>query len=128
MFFFSIETAAIPSIDLGFAISADALGADMTFSKMRDAIDYIVTKYGTNRLRYAVIVFGSSSTTYVDFGQDFPDPKDLKQTLSVLTRSRGTPDLKKALFEAKELFQLAPARPNSKKVTETKMVIFCLFG
>lgn len=116
LFLFLTETAAIPAIDLGFAISANAVDADKTFELMRDSIGYVVNKYGTNRLRYAVIIFGSSTTTYIDFGQYFPNSKSLKQKLSVLSRSPGTPDLEKALAEAKTVFQLAPSRPNSKKV------------
>jgi hypothetical protein len=106
----------MPAIDLGFAISAAALDSDETFSRMKDAIGYVVNKYGTTRLRYAVIAFGSSPTTHINFGQAFPDPKYLKRLVASLPRSPGTPNLKEALVEAKKVFEFAPARPNSKKV------------
>lgn len=67
-------------------------------------------------MRYGVILFADSATTYIPFSQTFPDKLALTTLLDQHPRPQGEPNLQKALGEAKNMFDKAPARPNAKKV------------
>ena len=106
----------ILEVDLGFAISATDSGADQTYKNMKNIIKYIVDTYGLVSIRYGVIMFGESATTFMSFSQTFPDKMALTTVLDSYPPLRGEPDLRKALEEAKSLFEQATARPGAKKV------------
>ena len=74
---------AIPMVDLAFAISSNAAGKEETFQKIKDAIDFIITYYGNDRIRYAVVTFGSSSYDDVKF-QDGRTVDELRQLIELL--------------------------------------------
>ena len=86
---------------------------------MKDALDTIIKQYGTDKIRYAVIAFGSASSVVVKFGDD-RGKDELRSFVKQLRRPAGDPDIEKALKEAESLFENAPSRPGSKKV----LVIF----
>ena len=67
-------------------------------------------------MRYGIILFADSSTTYVPFSQTFPDKSAVTTLVDSFRRPRGEPDLRKAFREAKDMFDKAPARPEAKKV------------
>lgn len=106
----------MPEIDLAFAISAAASNSDKTFKRIKDTINTIINKYGTEQIRYALVVFGSSATTAVSFREQFASRKDLTTYLSLARQERGEPDIVKAFDEVKRLFDSAPSRSNAKKV------------
>lgn len=105
---------AIPMVDLAFAISSNAAGKEETFQKIKDAIDFIITYYGNDRIRYAVVTFGSSSYDDVKF-QDGRTVDELRQLIERLPRATGVPNLKEALETAKGVFDQALDRPRAKK-------------
>lgn len=100
-------------VDVVFAISATARDAEKTFSFMKEVIKSIFEKYGVDSLRPAVIVFGDTVSVRMNF-QDSLEQDALKRLVQGLRPNRGTPDLEKALAEAKTLF--SGARPHAKKV------------
>ena len=106
----------MPKVDLGFAISATGVDAEDTYEKMKDVVKSIVETYGLVSIRYGVISFGKTPSTNIAFSQSFPDKDVLLRMLDLYLTPRGTPDLQKALEEAKTLFDRAPARPDAKKV------------
>lgn len=106
----------IPEIDLAFAISTSAANAEKTFLKMKDTVNSIITKYGTDRLRYAVIPFGTFPSTALTFQETFATLEKLKDYIGLTRKPRGDPNLKRAFDEVKRVFDRAPPRPNSKKV------------
>lgn len=110
------ETAAIPLLDLGFAISASAQDADETFKLMKGAISSITERYKTSKIRYAVLTFGTTVKREVNFTLDSPDPDALRKALETASQPSGDPDLQRALEEAKMMFEQAPSRPGAKKV------------
>ena len=104
------------NVDLGFAISATDSGADKTYENMKNIIKYVVDTYGLVSIRYGIIMFGDSANTYIPFSQTFPDRTVLTTLIDSYPPLRGGPDLRKALEEAKSLFDQATARPDAKKV------------
>ena len=101
-------------VDLAFAISSNAAGAAETFQKIKDAIDYIVTYYGADRIRYTFITFGSSASEDITF-QDMRTVDELRDEVDLLSRPSGVPNLKEALLKAKDVFSKASDRPEAKK-------------
>lgn len=116
MFLFISETAAVPMLDLGFAISASAQDADKTFKLMKEAINSIAEHYETSKIRYALLTFGDTVRREVNFTLDLPDPDALQRALESASQPSGDPDLQRALEEAKMMFKQAPSRPGAKKV------------
>ena len=110
----TIETIDSPEIDLVFALSAVASQADETFEKIKTAVNEVIYTFGTKKLRYAVLVYGSTPTTEARFTDSFPDVKSIKQAISNLPRKSGGPAIDRAMVEVRRLF--ANARPSSHKV------------
>lgn len=90
--------------------------ADDNFEKAKEVIKSIIDTYAMNKLRYGVIVFGSSASIKVSFGDDFPTDEDLKNVITILSGSNELPALDEALKKGKELFDDAQERPNARKV------------
>ena len=105
---------AVPLADLAFAISSNAAGKEETFKKIKDAIDFIITYYGADRIRYAVITFGSSSYEDVSF-QDGRSVDELRELIDRIPRASGMPNLQEALEKATDMFDKASDRPGAKK-------------
>ena len=105
---------AVPLADLAFAISSNAVGKEETFAKIKDAMDFIITYYGADRIRYAVITFGSSSYEEVSL-QDGRSVDELEELIDRIPRALGVPNLQLALEKAKDVFDKASDRPEAKK-------------
>jgi len=58
---------------LAFAIGSAAAGAETTFQRMKDTVQHIMQEYKTDKLRYAVMVFGDQTLSPLSFGQTLPD-------------------------------------------------------
>lgn len=114
--FTDLYLPTIPEVDLAFAISAASVNADDNFKKAKEVIKAIIDTYSMNKLRYGVIVFGSSASIKVSFGDDFPNDEDLKMAVDLLSGSKESPSLDEALKKGKELFDEAQERPNARKV------------
>ena len=83
---------------------------------MKDTVKAVVDKYGMSKIRYGLIVFGTTPITSKNFGENFPTSEDMKNYLNLVRRPSGKPDLVMALDEAKRLFDRATNRPNARKV------------
>lgn len=106
---------AIPMIDVAFAISSNAVGSEENFQKVKDAIDYIITYYGADRIRYAVVRFGSSAFEDINF-DDVRTLNELREQIDGMSRASGVPNLKEALTKVKTVFTKASDRPGAKKI------------
>jgi len=109
-------TLQLPETNLAFAISATGLEAEETYAFMKDIINWIIGKYGTERLEYSVIIYGGSATTQVNFGEIFESDAELIKAVGRLPRVSGAPSLGKALEAAKDQFESPLIRPNAAKV------------
>ena len=83
---------------------------------MKDTINWIIGKYGTDKLRYSVILFGADASTELNFDSDFFTPNVLIQFVQGLSRRNGAADITKALEEAKKVFESGGVRPEARKV------------
>lgn len=102
-----------------FAISASVAKPNVT-KLMKNIIKSIIYRYGDDRVRTSIVVFGPTPKTIFHFGYDFPNEKEILGTIANLTTSETqTPNLQKALDGARKLFQEVPLRPNSRKVLVT---------
>ena len=90
--------------------------ADDNFEKAKEVIKSIIDTYAMNKLRYGVIVFGSSASIRVSFGDDYTTDANLKDVITFLSGPNERPALGEALKKGKELFDEAPERPNARKV------------
>ena len=113
---FISETASIPLLDLGFAISASAQDAAKTFKLMKEAISSIAERYKTSNIRYALLTFGDTVNREVNFTQELPGLEALQMALEKVSQPSGEPDLEAALLDARMMFKEAPSRPGAKKV------------
>ena len=121
MGYFILETASIPLLDLGIAISATGQDADKSFMQMKEAINSIVERYESSKIRYALLSFGTTVTKHVEFTRDLPDADTVRKSLGQLKQPAGEPNLQKALEEAKLMFDRAPSRPGARKVLVVMM-------
>ena len=87
-----------------------------TFRLMKDTISWIIGRYGTDKLRYSVVLFGADARTELNFDEDVSTPNKLIQLVQSLSRRNGGSDISKALDEAKKVFESAGARPEARKV------------
>ena len=101
-------------IDVAFAISSNAPGSEQSFKKIKDAMDFIIRNYGADRMRYAVVRFGSSAFEDISF-QDVKTVDELREQIDQMSRPSGMPNLKKALEKVKAMFDQAPERSGAKR-------------
>ena len=79
LFFFNLETASVPLLDLGFAISASSQHAMKVFNLMKESIGRIIERYKTSNIRYALLTFGDFANRHVNFTSDPPSSEALKK-------------------------------------------------
>lgn len=115
-FFLTDPPPVSTEIDVAFAISANSVNNRQTFRLMKDTIAWIISNYGTGKLRYSVILFGNDAKIELDFDGGISTPNKLIQFVQGLPRRRGGPDVISALEEAKTVFESASARTNAWKV------------
>ena len=112
---FLVVIPQVRDLDLAFAISANAaLDSDENFQKMKDIIDWVITKYGVGKIQFGVVVFGNTPTVKVSFTQPLND-EQLKNIIQNTTINREGSNLESALHEVRILFELSP-RPDAKRV------------
>ena len=114
-------TEPIPELDLAFALSASALNADNTFTLLKDAVTSVVDKYGKDKVKYAVIVFGANAETRLNFGDLSVDLDGLKNHIDNIKRPVGQPNLQRALVEADLVFKRERPRENVRRVLVVAM-------
>ena len=83
---------------------------------MKDIIQSIINKHGTERLEYSVILFGDSASPQVMFGDIFESDAELIKAVGNIPGVTGVPSLDEALEKAKNQFESPFIRPNAAKV------------
>lgn len=104
----------IPEVDLAFAISANAAQSEANFQKMKDVIDEVVDVYGSERMHYSLIVFGSVPDVKIQFNDVFPSDERLKTYIKSIDKATGSA-LDETLKKVKEIFEIY-ARPGVRRV------------
>ena len=83
---------------------------------MKETIAWIIGKYGTEKLRYALIVFGANAKTELDFDSSTKTPNNLIEFVQLLRMQPGRSNIIGALKKAEEVFDSENARPDACKV------------
>lgn len=83
---------------------------------MRNTISEIIQKYGTAKLHYLAIVFGTQAQTVISYRDQNLNEQTLISTISRIRQPSGSPRLDVALQEAKKAFDEVPRRPGAKRV------------
>lgn len=87
---------------------------------MKDIIKSIIYRYGNDRIRTSVIVFGDKPQRVFDFSYDFPNEEQLlNRTANLPTEETANPNIQKSLDETRKIFEQAPVRPNTRRVLVT---------
>ena len=102
-------------MDIGFALSATTVDSSAIFTLMKNTIITIIERYGVDRVKSSVIVYGSVVTTQLgDFKRDFTQ-EDLIRAVNNTAPNPGPVNLDQALQQAVIIFN-SKARPNAKRV------------
>lgn len=119
MFLFAnLADPDIPEIDLAFALSATAFDAAGNFRRMKEIVNYIIRRYGQDKIRYSVLIFGQGARIRIGFQDLIPNSDRLAAYISTLSKYRGGPRMDLALAEARKLFvNGGGTRPGARKVS-----------
>lgn len=69
-----------------------------------------------DKLRYGIVVFGSTASIKITFDDYFSDDENLKAAVDALSGTKGPPALDEALKKGRELFGNSIGRSNARKV------------
>lgn len=83
---------------------------------MKEVLKVVVDKYGTSKIKYGLILFGTTPVSSKYFGESFPTQEAFKNFINIVRRPSGKPDLVMALEEGRKLFERAPKRPKAHQV------------
>jgi hypothetical protein len=99
--------------DLVFLINAQP----NNFNKIRDAMKAAVTKYGTDEIKYGIVVYAGTATTKLQLRDRIPDDTILKRLIENITPNSGIATLSRGLEEAKRLFESSgDSRKDARKI------------
>ena len=101
---------------MGFAIRDEEVESLGLFTLMQDTINTINHRYGTERVKYTVILYGNINSTSVDFSNRNVNHRELISIVRSLERVPGAIDLQAKLTDAEALFRSLPSIQGSKKV------------
>lgn len=107
-------------------INATSEVAKPAFSLMKDAVKFVIERYGNKHVKYNVIVRGEddSSSGKIHFNSHFSDLEALVNSVKELKGgTEGIPALQKDLQKAIAAFQSNCLSENSKKVTNIAYIL-----
>lgn len=108
-------------MDISFVISATAIGATTNFKTMKDIVKAAAERFGTDRLRYSVTVFGNTPNVQLQFTAKFPSDEDFKSFVHNIRKENGRA-LDTSLEKARMLLE-RDGRPNAKKVSNVVKLV-----
>ena len=83
---------------------------------MKNTVAEIIRKYGTVKLHYLAIVFGTQANTEISYRNQNLKSETLITFIERIQQPPGDPRLHVALQEAKKAFNEVPRRPGAKRV------------
>lgn len=83
---------------------------------MKNTVAEIIGKYGTVKLHYLVIVFGTQAKTEIRYRDQNLNGETLISFIKRIRQPPGSPRLHVALQDAKKAFNEVPRRPGAKRV------------
>lgn len=113
---FALAKSKSCDVDVMFAVSAVSSQSTTTFNLIRNTIKSIIDQYGTQRLHYSLLVFGSRTVSSFTFSNKLPDKDQVKRLVDNAGRQYGDPALNLALKEATKTFNGDGVRQDARKV------------
>ena len=79
----------IEDVDLVVAMCAVSTASDQSFKLMKDTVKSIVDKYGTSKIHYSVVLYGSQVVPMLKFSDKTLTKKGFKEYIDVLPKPKG---------------------------------------
>ena len=91
MFFFSHLAVLLPieDVDLVVAMCAVSAASDESFKLMKDTVKSIVDKYGTSKIHYSVVLYGTQAVPMLKFSDKALTIEEFKGQISILPKPKG---------------------------------------
>ena len=80
----------IEEVDLVIAMCAVSGQLNKTFTLMKDTIKSIVDKYGTSKIHYSVVIYGTQAVPMLGFPSRAVTKEDIKKSIDILPKPRGS--------------------------------------
>jgi len=87
--FFVAVLTPIEEVDLVIAMCAVSGQLNKTFTLMKDTIKSIVDKYGTSKIHYSVVIYGTQAVPMLGFPSRAVTKEDIKKSINILPKPRG---------------------------------------
>ena len=79
----------IEDVDLVVAMCAVSAASDDSFKLMKDTVKSIVDKYGTSKIHYSVVLYGSQAVPMLRFSDKALTIEEFKGQISILPKPKG---------------------------------------
>ena len=89
LYIFLAVLPPIEEVDLVVALCAVSSQSNQTFELMKDTIKSIVDKYGTTKIHYNVVIYGTLAIPTLDFSDKTLTKEDVKNYIDLLPKPRG---------------------------------------
>lgn len=87
--FFVAVLTPIEDVDLVIAMCAVSGQLNKTFTLMKDTVKSIVDKYGTSKIHYSVVIYGTQAVPMLGFPSRAVTKEDIKKSINILPKPRG---------------------------------------
>ena len=89
MYTFSAVLLPIGEVDLVVAMCAVSAQSNQSFELMKDTVKSIVDKYGTSKIHYAVVIYGTLAVKMLEFSDKKLTKEDFKEIIDTLPKPGG---------------------------------------
>ena len=79
----------IEEVDLVVAMCAVSSASDQSFKLMKDTVKSIVDKYGTSKIHYSVVLYGTQARSMLIFSDKALTIEEFKGQISILPKPKG---------------------------------------
>ncbi len=79
----------IEEVDLVVAMCAVSTASSESFKLMKDTVKSIVDKYGTSKIHYSVVLYGTQTVPMLKFSDKTLTKKDFKEYIDILPKPKG---------------------------------------
>lgn len=106
-----------PRVDLVFALSLSAVNPT-THDLMKNISKAVIQRFGIDRIRYALVLFGDTVVGQFDFNSILLEQKSIIDAVQKVLKvdSSQSPNVKAAMDRAKLLFEQGPQTDNVRRV------------
>lgn len=89
--FFPILAVLLPiqEVDLVVAMCAVSVASDRSFKLMKDTVKSIADKYGTSKIHYSVVLYGTQAVPMLKFSDKAQTVEEFKQQIGILPKPKG---------------------------------------